>query len=377
MKIVSVDTTPLLVPYKEPYYWAQGIIEGASVLLVEIKTDSGVIGYGESISSPAPEGIRAFIKEASHFLIGEDPLKISKLMSRVYHALFQARGTCSSPRFGAQVIAGIEMALWDISGKSLGCPVSCFFGGAVQKEISYFGFPQGKTPNEIAKNAKKFADMGYEVIYVKVGTGVKNDIEIIKSVRAAIGPNKRLRVDPNEHWGVFEMKQILPEVLDCNIECIEQPTHAESISGLKQARNQLSIPVAADQVVFSPQDCFDVCKAEAADLIVLGLHETGGIERFITCGRIAETARVNINIHGLYETGITTCAVNQAASVLPNLDDGNQYMNHFLKWDIIKGSNLDLTNGRMKIISGVGLGFDIDMENVARAHEIYQEAVSK
>ena len=64
-------------------------------------------------------------------------------------------------------------------------------------------------------------------------------------------------------------------------------------------------------------------------------------------------------------------------SVLPNLDDGNQYMNHFLKWDIIKGSNLDLTNGRMKIVSGVGLGFDVDMENVARAHEIYQESVSK
>ena len=52
-------------------------------------------------------------------------------------------------------------------------------------------------------------------------------------------------------------------------------------------------------------------------------------------------------------------------------------MNHFLKWDIIKGSNLDLTDGKMKIVSGVGLGFDIDSENVARAHEIYQESLSR
>ena len=377
MKIISVKATPLIVPYKEPYYWAQGIMDGANVLLVEIETDSGLIGYGESISTPSPEGVKAFIEEASRFLIGEDTHYISRLMDNVYHALFQARGTCSSPRFGAQVLAGLEMALWDIAGKEIDRPVNYFFGGAVHDEISYFGFPQGKSPAEIAANAKILAEKGYDVIYIKVGTGVKNDIEIIKTVRAAIGPDKRLRVDPNEHWGAFEMRQILPEVLDCNIECIEQPTHCESISALRQARNQCSIPIAADQLVFTPQDCFDVCKEEAADLIVLGLHETGGLNKFVTCGRIAEAARININIHGLYETGITTCAANQIASVLPNLDDGNQYMNHFLEWDIIKGSVLDITNGKMQVVSGVGLGFDIDMENVARAHEIYQKSVSK
>ena len=377
MRIISVDATPLIVPYKEPYYWAQGIVDGANVLLIEIKTDSGLIGYGESISTPSPEGVRAFIKEASRFLIGEDTHYIARLMDNVYHALFQARGTCSSPRFGAQVMAGLEMALWDIAGKEIDRPINYFFGGAVHDKISYFGFPQGKSPRQIAAKAKIFAEKGHDVIYIKVGTGIKSDIEIIKAVRAAIGPDKRLRVDPNEHWGAFEMRQILPEVSGCNIECIEQPTHCESISALRQARNQCSIPIAADQLVFTPQDCFDVCKEEAADLIVLGLHETGGLNKFVTCGRIAEAARININIHGLYETGITTCAANQIASVLPNLDDGNQYMNHFLKWDIIKGSVLDLTNGKMQVVSGVGLGFDIDMENVGRAHEIYQEAVSR
>ena len=375
MIITEIKATPLIVPYKEPYYWAQGVIDGAGVLLVEIKTDTGLIGYGESISTPSPEGVQSFIKEASKFLTGENPFHISKLMDKVYHALFQARGTCSSPRFGAQVMAGLEMALWDIVGKAYECPVNHFFGGAVRDEISYFGFPQGKSPKEIAANAKIFSEKGHDVIYIKVGTGVKNDIEIIKAVRLAIGPNKRLRVDPNEHWGAFEMRQILPEVVDCNIECIEQPTHCESISALRQARNQCSIPIAADQLVFTPQDCFDVCKEEAADLIVLGLHETGGLNKFVTCGRIAETARININIHGLYETGITTCAANQVASVLPNLDDGNQFMNHFLEWDIIDNSVLDLKNGKMTVLSGSGLGFEINHENVNKAHELYLASI--
>ena len=69
---------------------------------------------------------------------------------------------------------------------------------------------------------------------------------------------------------------------------------------------------------FTPYDAYDVCRAQAADLIVLGLHETGGITRFIKSGRIAEAAGINICIHGLYETGITTCAIHQAAATLPS-----------------------------------------------------------
>ena len=72
MIITEIKATPLIVPYKEPYYWAQGVIDGAGVLLVEIKTDTGLIGYGESISTPSPQGVHSFIKEASKFLIGEN-----------------------------------------------------------------------------------------------------------------------------------------------------------------------------------------------------------------------------------------------------------------------------------------------------------------
>ncbi len=54
MKIIDIKATPLLVPYKEPYYWAQGVVNGAEVLLIEIKTDAGLTGFGESISSPSP-----------------------------------------------------------------------------------------------------------------------------------------------------------------------------------------------------------------------------------------------------------------------------------------------------------------------------------
>ncbi len=376
MKITEVRATPLLVPYKKPYYWAQGTIDGAAVILVEVLTDAGVTGYGESVGTPTAAGIQAFIAEAAKGLVGRDPFRNARLMAKAYHSLFQERGTCSSPRFAGQVLDGIEMALWDIMGKATGRAVHELLGGAVHDEIGYFGFPQGETPEEIAAEARRFADQGCDVIYVKVGQGDAIDLAIVEQTRAAIGPDRRLRLDPNEHWGALTAGRLLPKVAAYDIEFVEQPTDCESIAALAQVRAASPIAIAADQRVFTPYDAYDVCRAQAADLIVLGLHETGGINRFIKAARIAEAAGLNLCIHGLYETGITTCAAHQAAATLPNLDDGNQYMNHFLAWDVIVSPDLTLRSGKLPILSGPGLGFELDWDAIGRAEELHLKSTS-
>ncbi len=371
MKITEVRTTPLLVPYKKPFYWSQGVIDGACVVLVEVLTDDGVTGYGECVATPTAAGIQAFLTEAARFCIGRSPFENSRIVADAYHGLFQAQGTCSAPRFAGQVLAGLEMALWDIMGKAVGRPVHELLGGAVHEAIQYFGFPQGRTAEEIAAEARAFADAGFDVIYVKVGQEDAEDLAIVEQVRAAIGPERRLRLDPNEHWTALVAGRLLPKIAPFDIEFVEQPTDCESLSALAQVRASSSIAIAADQCVFTPYDAYDVCRSGAADLIVLGLHETGGITRFVAAGRIAEAAGIDICAHGLYETGITTCATHQAAAVLPNLDDGNQYMNHFLEWDIIQSPDLTLDRGRLPVLQGPGLGFDIDPDAVARAEALH------
>ncbi len=373
MKITEIRTTPLLVPYIKPYYWAQGVIDGAAVILVEIHTDEGIVGYGESVATPSGGAIQSFIKRAGELLINRSPFDNAQLMAEAYHALFQALGTCSSPRFAGQVLAGLEMALWDVMGKEVGRPVHELLGGSVHEEIQYFGFAQGETAEEIATEAKELANSGCEVIYFKVGRGDLLDLEITDKVRAAIGPEKRLRMDPNEHWSPVRAARMIRKMSRFDVEFIEQPTNCESISALAQVRANSSIAIAADQLVFTPYDAFDVCREKAADLIVLGLHETGGLLRFSKVAHIAEAAGIDICLHGLYETGITTCAANQIGATIPNLDDGNQYMNHFLSWDIIKSPNLALVNGRLPVLKGPGLGFELDRDAINRAAELYEQ----
>lgn len=376
MKITEIRTAPLLVPYTEPFYFAQGVVHGATVILVEVHTDDGLVGYGESIGSASAEGIQSYIKLAGAVCIGHSPFENAGLMSHAYHALFQLLGTCSSPRFAGQILAGLEMALWDVTGKATGRAAHELLGGAVRGEIEYFGFPQGDTAAEIASQAGQMAQAGCEVIYVKVGRGDALDLDIAKQVRAAIGPDKRLRMDPNEHWSPVRAKRMIQKMSEFDVEFIEQPTTCESVSALAQVRQNSPIAIAADQLVFTPYDAFDVCREQAADLIVLGLHETGGLTRFGKCAHIAEAAGIDICIHGLYETGITTCATNQVAATIPNLDDGNQYMNHLLAWDIVKSPDLTLRNGKLAVLQGPGLGFELDRDAIGRASELFEQSIA-
>lgn len=373
MKITEIRTTPIMVPYVEPFYFAQGVLHGATVILVEVHTDEGVVGYGESIGTASAEGIQSYIKLAGASCVGHSPFENAGLMSSAYQVLFQLMGTCSSPRFAGQILAGLEMALWDVMGKATGRAVHELLGGAVRDEIKYFGFPQGETAEEIASQAKQMAQAGYEVIYVKVGRGDALDLAIAKQVRDAIGPDKRFRMDPNEHWSPVRAKRMIQKMSEFDVEFIEQPTNCESVSALAQVRANSPIAIAADQLVFTPYDTFNVCREKAADLIVLGLHETGGLLRFSKCAHIAEAAGIDICLHGLYETGITSCAANQVGATISNLDDGNQYMNHLLAWDIISSPNLEMRDGALPVLGGPGLGFDLDWDAVGKAGELFQK----
>lgn len=369
MNITRITTTPLLVPYKKPYHWAKGVIKGAGVVLVEVHTDDGLIGIGECVATPSAHAIEAYLKIAGDICAGRSPFENTRLMGECYHALFQALGTCSAPRYSGQVLAGLEMALWDLMGKATGRAVHELLGGVVRDEINYFGFPQGGTAEEVAAEAREMAEAGCDVIYFKVGRGDALDLDIARQVRAAVGSDKRLRMDPNESWSPVRAARMLRKMAAFDIDMVEQPTNAESISALAQVRDRSPIAIAADQLVFTPQDAYDVCREKAADMITLGLHETGGIARFRKVAHIAEAAGIDICLHGLYETGISTTAANQVGATLPNLDDGNQYMNHLLEWDIVKYPDLSLRNGRLPVLGGPGLGIELDADAVARAAE--------
>lgn len=242
----------------------------------------------------------------------------------------------------------------------------------MRREIAYFGFAQGKDAAEVSAHARRLVEEGFEVIYIKAGRGDALDSQIVEQVRAAIGPCTRLRVDPNEQWTPLQASRMIQKLAEFHVELVEQPTHCEILAALAQVRATSPIAISADQSVFTPFDAYDICRQQAADLIVVGPHEAGGLVRLSKVAHVAEAAGINVCIHALkHETGITTCASNQIAATISNLDDGNQLMRHLLKSDIVKSPDLVPRNGRLPVFKQPGLGFEIDWDTVNRAKEAF------
>ena len=252
MKITNIRTTPLFMPYREPYHWAPGVTEGATVLLVEVETDEGIVGIGESMVWHTVDAVAGVIQAVTPLFVGQDPLDSERLFAEV-------RGLPSAgnpaPRFANHVFAGLEMALWDIVGKAAEQPVHRLLGGAVHQEIQYFGFLQGETAEQLAQHADRLVAAGFPVLYMKVGRGDEADLSNVAAVREAIGDDHRLRLDANEARDTLTAIRMIRSLSRFDPEFVEQPTPSRSIEAMAQAKSAVDIPIAADQSVFTPPRC--------------------------------------------------------------------------------------------------------------------------
>ena len=183
MRITAVTATPLAVPFVRPYHWRSGVQRGANLVLFGVETDAGVTGYGESICED-PAAVVSYGALMARAFVGRSPGDVEAILGE----LWRDGRWRFTPRFSQQVLSGLEVACWDALGKGLGVPASTFFGGRVRDEIDFMGFPQGDTPEELARHAAELAAEGHRVIYVKVGRAGRDDEDIVAAVREAVGP---------------------------------------------------------------------------------------------------------------------------------------------------------------------------------------------
>jgi len=367
MKIASITTTPLALAFKEPYHWAGRVDHAAGVVLVEVETDDGLVGVGESVAAFPAEGTVAALQGVAPLFIGEPVFDIERLVTRARHL-----GSFNhTPWYANFVLAGLEMALWDILGKAAGWPVYRLLGGAVREEVDYFGFVQGDTADELAEDARDLADAGYGIIYMKVGRGEAADLRNTAAVREAIG-RRRLRLDPNCAWSVPEAIHMIGRLAQFEPEWIEQPTPLMSIAALRQVKETVGVPIAVDQAVFTPADVYEICRQRAADVIVLSPHEAGGLLAFGKAAAIAEAAGVPVCLHGQGVSGITDVAQHHLGLRTANLTEGNQIMHQLLVEDLVSAPDLTLTQGKLGRLDGPGLGIELDRDAVQRAAELYE-----
>ena len=367
MKITRISTTPLALAFREPYHWAGRVDHGCAVVLVEVETDEGISGVGESVAALPAEGVIAELQGVAPLFVGEPAWDVERLVTRArYLGSFN-----HTPWHANFVLAGLEMALWDVLGKVAGRPVYQILGGAVRDAVDYFGFVQGDTAEQLTAHAELLAAAGYGVIYMKVGRGEATDLRNTAAVREVIG-ERRLRLDANCAWSVAEAIHMIRRLERFEPDWIEQPTTLLSIAAMRQVKESVGVPIAADQAVFTPSDVYEICRQRAADVVVLSLHETGGLLAFGKAAAVAEAAGVSVCLHGQGVSSITDAAQHHLGLRTANLTEGNQIMHQLLQEDLVVGPDLTPVAGRIGPFEAPGLGVELDRDAVARAAELYR-----
>ena len=364
MRVTAVEATPLAIPLAQEFHWAGGAQVGANLVLFAVHTDEGVTGYGESVCED-PRAVAAYGELMARQVVGRSPGDIEAILRSIWT---EGRWRFF-PQFTQLTFAGIEVACWDALGRALAVPTSTFFGGPVQGELDYFGFLQGDDPAALAVHARELADEGFEVIYLKVGRGVERDDACVAAVREAIGPGRRLRIDPNEAWDPATAVERIRLLERYDLDWVEQPTPAGDVNGLARVRSSVGVKIAADQSVFTTSQLLHVLEKEAADVIVQGSHDAGGLHRFRQQAYVCEAFGLRVNRHAFMESEISFYANAQVASTIPNLTLGNQIMHHLLSERLTLGPPPPVAGGRYRPGDAPGHGFELDHDAVGVAHE--------
>jgi L-alanine-DL-glutamate epimerase-like enolase superfamily enzyme len=354
MKISKVQTTVVTVPFTRPEIWAQGARPCITSVILELTTDNGITGLGETLGDErAAAQIEAMVRS------GLDPFELELLRQR-----YSGRSS---------LYAAVETALLDIQGKAIGEPVHKLFGGAVRRKVVYMYYLLRDHPKVMAEEALKAAEAGFDTIYIKVGIDVKEDLEAIRNIREAIGMEPKLRIDPNEKWTVGTAARLGHYLQDFNLELLEDPIPRQDLGGMRRLRASLNIPIAAQESCVTLKDIFNVLANEAADIILVDQHRNGGLTGMRRAAAMVEAAGMPVYKHSGGELGISTAAATHALSTMPNNLLASQTYWQFLEGDIIQEPIAGelLENGYVEVSDRPGLGVMLDRRKLAHYHDVY------
>ena len=310
MKITEVRLGLISVPLRVPFKTALRSVSSVEDVIVEIHTDTGAVGYGEAPPTGVITGdttgaiIGAIRDHIAKTIIGRDVDDFEDLMI--------ALNACIQKNTSAK--AAVDMALWDLYGQLYKIPVYKLMGGAKKSIVTDITISVNP-PEEMARDARTALERGYDCLKVKVGIDPELDVARLAAVREAVGKEVRIRIDANQAWNAKQAVRILDQMQEkgLDIEFVEQPVPAADLEGMQYVTRHASVPVLADESVFSPADALRIMQTGAADFVNIKLMKCGGITNALRIASAAEVYGVECMIGCMLEAKISVNAAVELA----------------------------------------------------------------
>ena len=350
--------TPLERGGIAPYQLSYRLATHADRYFVEVRTDEDLIGWGEGELTMSPQTITSFYENDLSGLIGLDPREINRVRGYFKQTTFKKY-------LNEQVfLAPVEMACWDILGKSVGLSVSQLLGGATRERVPV-AFLVGVLPHEQLMKSIAFGHgQGYRTFKLKGGNGFREDAARIQLLSKEF-PDAEFRLDPNQAWSFGDCVRFCEMVRACPMQYLEQPVRVQSLEEVALLRQRSSIPIALNDDCYGPWTLDAIVRANAADVAIVDLEPLGGISGLVRVAHFAETANLALTHHTGFDYGVKTAAVAHVASAMPifRLPLDCTYMSQD---DDVLTSRLEIENGELVVPSGAGLGIEIDRDKLEK-----------
>jgi len=304
--LVNVIKIPLIKPFKTAL---RSVFE-LETIVVRVKTRSGIVGYGETaptfaITGDSTKSILEAINLIKKNLLGRSVLDFNELLKIVHNS--------TEKNFSAK--SAIEIALYDIFAQNVKMPLYSMLGGSKKN------FKTGITislneKNVMVQDSREAVENGYKSLKIKLGSDYKEDIKRIEAISHVISKDISIKLDANQGWSREESVKFLNAIEDKEIliELIEQPVKKDDLEGLKYIKNRTTIPLLADESVFSPKDAIRILEEEAVDFINIKLDKCGGISKAMLIADICKTYGVKCMIGCMLEGSISVGAAVHVAS---------------------------------------------------------------
>ncbi len=373
MKITDIRVHVLEAPLSQAFSYSRAWYSTRTAMIVEVLTADGLVGWGECYG---PARINAAVVESMKpLLVGQDAMRSEWLWHEIY-ARFRDHGQKGSI---IQGLSGIDIALWDLKGKHLGQPIHRLMGGPIRTEVDAYATglyrrETGQPELYLAEEAAGYRDEGFKAVKLKVGYGVDEDVRVTRAVRDAIGPHLGLMIDANHAYDAVAAIRLGRRVEELDIGWFEEPVLPEDVTGHREVRAALTIPVASGECEFTRFGFRELITTRAVDIVQPDTCSAGGLSE---CKKIADMAAaygIRYAPH-VWGTGVALAASLQLLAVLPTFTPPSlNPLEPMLEFDrtehpirqALLTTPIEHRAGRVAIPQGPGLGIDIDRAALER-----------
>ena len=342
-------------------------------LFVKIETDAGISGWGEAVLEGRAHTVATAVSELADYLVGKDPSPIEDHWTVLYRGGFYRGGGVHM-----SALAGIDQALWDIKGKTLGLSVAKLLGGPVRDKIKVYSWIGGDRPDRLAENAKEAVSRGFKAVkmngceemhYVDSNAKVDAAVANVTAIRKALGYDIGIGIDFHGRVHRPMVKTLFKELESLRPMFIEEPVLSEHADALRDIAANTSIPIALGERLFSRWDFKDILHDGYVDIIQPDPSHSGGITETKKIAAMAECYDVALALHcPLGPIALATClqidavchnATIQEQSLGIHYNETNDLLDY-----IVNPKVFDYVDGYVSIPDGPGLGIEINEEYV-------------